>query len=95
MTAAWNHDGVVNTVGSVSAPPTFKSFFFFIFFKGGGKKKKLQQINKTINFLIYLLQRAGGKKSQWGKHSTWKFPSEITPQAVGYLEIDIFNFLTA
>ena len=30
-----------------------------------------------------------------GKHSTCKIPTEVTPQAVGYLEIDIFNFLIA
>ena len=85
--------------------PLFKSILFFIFFKGG--EKTLQQINRTINFLIYLLQRVKKKKTKsqcevteppgqtGGKHSTCKFPSEITPQAVGYLEIDIFNFLTA
>lgn len=82
--------------------PSFKSILLF-FFKGG---RELQQINRTINFLIYLLQRIGEKKESQckvtetpeqtgGKHSTCKFPSEIAPQAVGYLEIDIFNFLTA
>lgn len=84
--------------------PPLKLFFSLFFLEGGRKiKKKLQQINRTINFLIYLLQRA--KKSQCevtetpaptvGKHSLCKFPTEIVPQPVGYLEIDIFNFLIA
>lgn len=98
MTAAWNRDGVVNTLESVFPP--LKLLFSFLFFK---EKKKPHQINRTINFLIYLLQRA--KKNQCevtetpeqtvGKHSTWKFPTDPAPQAVGYLEIDIFNFLIA
>lgn len=69
MTTAWNRDGVVNTLGSVFPP--FKAILFFslFFLEGGRKKKKLQQINRTINFLIYLLQRAK-KKSMWSDRNT-------------------------
>ena len=87
--------------------PPFKAILFFsLFFKRGGGK--LQQINRTINFLIYLLENKKKKKEKKpqcevtetpeqavGKHSTCKIPTEVTPQAVGYLEIDIFNFLIA
>lgn len=66
MTTAWNHDGMELLTRWDQFFPPLKLFSFLYFFKE--EKKRLQQINRTINFLIYLLQRAKEVNVKWQKH---------------------------
>lgn len=65
MTAAWNHDGMELLTRWDQFVPPLK--LFSLFFQRR-RKKKLQQINRTINFLIYLLQTAKEVNVKWQKH---------------------------
>lgn len=94
MTAAWNHSGAVNTPGSAFLFKAILSLSF-IFLKG--EMGKHQQISTTINFLIYLPQRAKKVNGKWQKNQNRRqenvlipgFQLEIAPQALAYLQIDI------
>lgn len=66
--------------------PSFKSVLLF-FFKGG---RELQQINRTINFLIYLLQRSEKKKSMQSDRNT-----RTDRRKTFYMQVSIWNRTTS
>ena len=90
MTAAWNQDGVVNTLGSVSPSPSLNLFFSLFFLKAGKKHSNKSTKLLTFWFICYREWKKKPKKSMWSDRTT-----RTDRRKTFYMHVSIWNRTTS